>query len=71
MRVGSHADSLAPNKAHSEQTAASAVTAKKLKEKASLHEGHGFSRAVTNIKEDGFSHWVRFCAATKAARGFL
>jgi hypothetical protein len=28
---------------------------KKLGEKASLYEGHGFSRAVTIVKDDGFS----------------
>ena len=28
----------------------------RLKEKASLNEGHGFSRAVTGLALDGFSH---------------
>jgi hypothetical protein len=40
--------------AHSAQTAGSGATAK-LKEKAFLYEGHGFSRAITTVNDDGFS----------------
>jgi hypothetical protein len=31
------------------------ATTKKLDEKASLYEGHGFSRAVNSLPLDGFS----------------
>jgi hypothetical protein len=34
--------------------------------KDALYEGHGFSRAVTKVKDDGFSAEVRFYAARKA-----
>jgi hypothetical protein len=40
---------------HSAQTAGSGATDKKLKGKVYLYEGHGFSRAVTIVKDDGFS----------------
>ena len=46
---------LAPAMAHSAPTAGSGATAKKLNGKASLYEGHGFSRAVTITEDDGFS----------------
>jgi hypothetical protein len=45
---------LAPAMAYSAQTADSGATAKKPKGKASLYEGHGFSRAVKIVKDDGF-----------------
>jgi hypothetical protein len=52
--------------AHFGQTAGSGATAKKLKEKAYLYEGHGFSRAVKGLRRTALAAEVRSYAARKA-----
>jgi hypothetical protein len=42
------------------QTAASRTTEKRLKEKANLNEGHGFSRAVKSLYMTALAAEVRF-----------
>jgi len=43
------------------------ATAKKLNEKASLHEGHGFSRAVNRLCLTASAAEVRFCETHRFA----
>jgi hypothetical protein len=50
----SHARSLARAMANSAQTPGSGATVKKLKDEASLYEGHGFSRAVKPLCANDF-----------------